>query len=195
MLNRLLLLPLLLLLALPATAQDGEIEALLRTRDAEIKSIVGKQANVTDEQRDRLREVVNGVIDFEAMSRQALGEFWTELTPQQRTDFVAVFGDVVRAQSLADLELYRARVTYGDVDVDGEAAVAHTTARSGDVDAAVDYALALNEGEWVVTDIVIDGTSTVEGYATSFQRVMKRQGVEAGYDRLMRSLRKRAARS
>ena len=142
MLHRLPLALLALLLAAPAFAQGDAIEAMLRARDAEIKTIVGKQQNVTDAQRDRLRDVVNGVIDFEAMSRQALGPFWAQLSPAQRTDFVDVFGAVVRAQSLADLDLYRARVTYGDVDVNGTTAVAHTRARSGDVDAAVDYALA-----------------------------------------------------
>ena len=194
MLHRLLsLVALLGLLAAPASAQPGQIEQMLRARDAEIKAIIGDGAP-TASQRDELRDVVNDAIDFEAMAKQALGPYWAELAPAQRTAFVDAFGGVVRAQSLADLDLYRARVTYGDVDVDGATAVAHTTVRSGDVDAAVDYALARRGDTWVVTDIVIDGTSTVAGYANSFQRVMRRQGVEAGYERLLESLRKRAAR-
>lgn len=195
MLHRLL--PLLALFALfiaaPVSAQSGEIEQMLRQRDAEIKAILGDGAP-SDAQRDRLRDVVNDVIDFESMAREALGPYWSDLTPAQRSAFVEAFGGVVRAQSLADLDLYRARVTYGDVDVDGTTAVAHTSARSGDVDAAVVYDLAKKNGAWFVTDIRIDGTSTVDGYANSFQRVMKRQGVEAGYDRLMTSLRKRLER-
>ena len=194
MLNRLLLFVFLFAAAAPAFAQADAIERMLRARDAEIKALVGTGGAVPDAQRDRLRAVVNDAIDFEAMSRQALGEFWDDLSATQRTDFVDAFGEVVRAQSLADLDLYRARVTYGDVDVDGATAVAHTTVRSGDVDAAVDYALARRGDTWVVTDLVIDGTSTVAGYANSFQRVMRRQGVEAGYERLLESLRKRAAR-
>lgn len=181
--------------AAPASAQSGEIEQMLRQRDAEIKSILGPSGTPTAGQREQLRDVVNGVIDFEAMAKGALGPFWSDLSPAQRTAFVDVFGGVVRAQSLADLDLYRARVTYGDVDVDGATALARTTARSGDVDAAVDYALSKKGDAWYVTDIVIDGTGTVEGYATSFQRVMKRQGAEAGYEKLMTSLRKRLARS
>lgn len=183
-----------LLFAAPASAQSGEIEQMLRERDAEIKAILGDGAP-NDAQRDRLRDVVNDVIDFEAMAREALGPYWSDLTAAQRTDFVEAFGGVVRAQSLADLDLYRARVTYGDVDVNGATAVAQTTARSGDVDAAVVYDLVKQGDAWYVTDIRIDGVSTVEGYANSFQRVMKRQGVEAGYDRLMTSLRKRLERT
>lgn len=194
MLHRTLPVLLALLLAAPAFAQADDIGQMLRARDAEIKAIVGTSGTIPDAKREQLRDVVNGVIDFEAMSRQALGDFWSDLSEAQRADFVDVFSEVVRAQSLANLDLYRARVTYGEVEVNGGSALAHTTARSGDVDAEVDYALARKGGAWVVTDIVIDGTSTVGGYATSFQRVMRRQGVEAGYERLMESLRKRAAR-
>lgn len=193
MLHRLLLVLFAFALAAPASAQSDDIEQMLRQRDSEIKSILGTNANVTSTQRDRLREVVNGVIDFEAMAKQALGSYWSELSAAQRTAFVEAFGGVIRAQSLADLDLYRARVTYGDVKVEGATAVAHTMARSGDVDAAVVYALARKDGAWYVTDIEIDEVSTVEGYATSFQRVMKRKGVEEGYERLMASLRKRLA--
>jgi len=57
------------------------------------------------------------------------------------------------------------------------------------------YDLAKKDDAWFVTDIEIDGTSTVRGYANSFQRVMKRQGVEAGYDRLMTSLQRRLERA
>ena len=183
-----------LFFAAPASAQSGEIEQMLRERDAEIKAILGDGAP-NAAQRDRLRDVVNDVIDFEAMAREALGPYWSDLTAAQRADFVEAFGGVVRAQSLADLDLYRANVTYGDVDVDGTTAVAQTSARSGDVDAAVVYDLAKKDNAWYITDIEIDGVSTVEGYANSFQRVMKRQGVEAGYDRLMTSLQRRLERA
>lgn len=199
MLNRTLPFALALLalafVAAPASAQSGEIQQMLRQRDAEIKAILGPSGTPTDAQREKLRTVVNGVIDFEAMAKGALGPYWSDLSAAQRTAFIDVFGGVVRAQSLADLDLYRARVTYGDVDVNGATAVAHTTARSGDVNAAVDYALAKKNGTWYVTDVVVDGTGTVEGYANSFQRVLKRQGVEAGYEKLMQSLRNRLARS
>ncbi len=193
MLNRLLLFVFAFVLAVPASAQSDGIEQMLRQRDTEIKAILGT-GTPTAAQRDRLRAVVNDVIDFEAMARRALGPYWSELAAAQRSAFTEAFGGVIRAQSLADLDLYRARVSYGDVEVRGQSATARTRARSGDVDAAVVYALARRGGAWVITDIVIDDVSTVEGYATSFQRVMKRKGIEKGYEALMASLRKRLAR-
>ncbi len=182
-------------LALPAQAQPAsEIEALLRDRDREIKAILTGDARPTDAQRTRLREVVNAAIDFGAMAEQALGRYWNELAPAQRSAFTERFGAVVRAQSLADLELYRARVAYDGVEVEGGRATAHTTATFDGKTAEVDYHLRRTDAGWRVTDIVIDGTGTAAGYARSFQRVMKQQGVEEGYARLMRSLERRLER-
>ncbi|MEM1041097.1 MAG: ABC transporter substrate-binding protein [Bacteroidota bacterium] len=192
-LNSITLVLLTLVLVAPAAAQSDGIEEMLRQRDAEIKTILG-EGTPTAAQRDELRAVVNDVIDFEAMSAQALGPFWSDLSAGQQAEFAEAFGGVIRAQSLADLDLYRARVSYGDVAVTGATATAFTTARSGDVDAEVVYALARTGDAWAVTDIVIDDVSTVEGYATSFQRVMKRKGVADGFETLMASLRKRLAR-
>lgn len=199
MLNRLpalFLLALGFLLALPtAQAQPAqEIEQLLRQRDREIKAILGSSGQPTAQQRERLRTVVNQAIDFEAMARTALGPYWNELSPQQRSAFVDRFGAVVRQQSLADLNLYRAQVSYEGVDVSGNTAVARTIAAYDGNRARVDYTLHRTGGDWKVTDIIIDGTGTAEGYARSFQRVLRRDGVQQGYARLMQSLERRLER-
>jgi len=199
MLNRLpalALLALAFLLAVPtAQAQPAqEIEQLLRQRDREIKAILGPSGHPTAQQRERLRTVVNEAIDFEAMARTALGPFWNDLSAQQRSRFVDRFGAVVRQQSLADLDLYRARVSYDGVTVSGATATARTVATQGGTRARVDYALHRTGGQWKVTDIVIDGTGTAEGYARSFQRVLRRDGAQQGYDRLMQSLERRLER-
>lgn len=190
-----LLIVLAALLAVPVQAQPAnEIEQLLRQRDREIKSILGPTGQPTAAQRERLRSVVNDAIDFRAMATTALGPYWDQLSAQQRSAFVDRFGSVVRMQSLADLELYRASVTYEGVNVTGNSARARTIATYNGTRARVDYDLHRQNGEWKVTDIIIDGTGTAEGYARSFQRVLRRDGLQAGYDRLMQSLERRLER-
>ena len=173
---------------------EREIEQMLRDRDREIKSIVGTSGEPTAAQRERLMNVVNDAIDFETMAQTALGPFWSDLTPTQQQDFVERFSEVVRAQSLADLQLYRASVSYSGVEVDGSTAIARTVATIGSDRAAVDYTLRRADNQWRVTDIIVDGVGTAEGYARSFQRVLRRDGVQAGYDRIMTSLANRLSR-
>jgi phospholipid transport system substrate-binding protein len=198
MLNRLaplFLLVLATLLAFPAQSQPAsEIEQLLRQRDREIKAILGTSGQPTANQRERLRAVVNDAIDFEAMARTALGPYWGQLSAAQRSAFVDRFAAVVRAQSLSDLELYRASVSYEGVDVVNGTATARTIATYNNTRARVDYELHRRDGAWKVTDVIVDGTGTAEGYARSFQRVMRRDGLQPGYDRLMQSLERRLER-
>ncbi len=194
MLNRILSLALLGLLAfaasgLPAKAQDraAEVKGLLEQRDREIKALLGNKKTFTDQQRDQLKKVVNDAIDFEAMGKTALGPHWDKITPAQRAEFVQVFGDVVRSQSLSDLDMYRTRVSYEKVTVDGDNARAVTSVTYKDVPAKVEYAMGYRGGTWRVDDIVLDGVSTAEGYARSFQSVVRKKG----FDALMTSLRKK----
>lgn len=184
---------LLFISGMPAAAQSErqEIRQMLEQRDRQIKGVLGTRETFTDAQRAQLKELINDVIDFEAMARAALGPHWNEISTAQQREFVSVFSDVVRSQSLSNLDIYRSSVRYDDITVSGSSATVTTTTTYKDTGMNVVYDLRKKEGEWHVTDIVIDGTSTAQGYANSFQRVFKRHG----FDRLMDSLRKRAERS
>lgn len=172
-----------------AQAQDTarEIRQMLEQRDREIKTMLGNKSTFTPQQREQLKSLINDNIDFEAMSRQALGPHWNGLSAQQRQEFVDVFSDIVRNQSLSNLDVYRARVTYGDINVDGDSAHVTTTTVYKDVPTEVAYVLGLKNGQWRVQDIVLDNVSTAEGYARSFQTVVRKRG----FDALMSSLRKK----
>lgn len=176
-----------------STADEAEaIRTMLESRDAEIKSILnGTQSDFSSAQREELMTLINGFIDFRAMGQQALGPFWSDLTEEQRTEFVDVFQDVVRRQSLGDLEVYNSEVTYDRIDVEGDSAFVRTTTRYQGSNTPVDYIMHRKDSTWLATDIVLDGVSTAEGYARSFQNVVRRRG----FDTLMNSLKERQQRA
>ncbi|MEM1271434.1 MAG: ABC transporter substrate-binding protein [Bacteroidota bacterium] len=189
MFNHLLSLVLACAIALPALGQSesAQIKTMLQTRDAQIKKALGTSGSLSAAQKDEVKQLVNGAISFNAMSEAVLGPHWADLTPTQRTEFVEVFAQIVREQSLADLEPYRAKVSYGDVEVSGTKATARTTASVKNVTTTVAYQLAKINGDWKVTDISLDNVSTVEGYARSFRNVIRKRGFET----LMKSLNRR----
>lgn len=178
--------------AVPAraqTAQQNEIRTLLQQRDREIKSLLGARTSLSAAQKAELKDLINGAIDFEAMGRTALGPHWKDLSAAERTRFVNVFSSIVREQSLADLDLYRTPVAYKAVEVDGTTARATTEITYQDVPATVVYVLGRSAGTWRVHDIILDDVSTAEGYARSFQAVVRKRG----FDTLMKSLDKKLA--
>ncbi len=169
------------------SATAAEIRQMLEQRDQEIKSILGETDDYTAEQRAQLKELVNGVIDFRVMGQRALGPHWEDLGEDQRDEFVSVFREVVRAQSMGDLGVYNSAVTYDQIDVQRDSAFVRTQTSYEGRTTAVEYVLERREDEWRAEDIIIDGVSTVEGYARSFQTVVRKRG----FDSLMKSLRKK----
>ncbi len=181
------------LFAIPAQAQSQEqqIRAMMQKRDREIKQaikpLIDNPKTATEQQRQHAASLINDQIDFEEMGRQALGKYWADLTQAQRADFVDVFGTIVRAQSLGDLNAYNADVTYDQIKVDGDKAYVKTTASIEDKKLTVGYMLWRKDGLWWLYDIILDGVGTVEGYAISFQSFIRKRG----FDKFMNSLYKK----
>ena len=176
-----------------ASAQHSptEIKSLLTERDQEIKTLLGPEGTeYTDQQREELKEIINGVIDFDAMAKTALEETYDTISADTRTEFVDLFSTIIRDQSLTKLEIYRAKITYNDISIDGDKALVKTTAELDEVRTPVDYRMRYDGEEWVITDMSIDDVYTAESYNNQFQRIIAKRGFGA----LMKSLRKRANR-
>ncbi|MGN8224063.1 MlaC/ttg2D family ABC transporter substrate-binding protein [Gracilimonas sp. BCB1] len=172
------------------TAED--IRSLLEERDEQIKELVGPEGTeYTDEQRQQLKEIINGVINFEAMAKEALEETYDTISTDKRTEFVDLFATIVRDQSLNKLDIYRAKVTYQDIQVEGDEARVETLAQLENVRTPVNYEMEYQDGQWVIVDMEIDDVSTASSYNRQFQRIINQRGFEP----LLESLRKRAARA
>jgi len=175
-------------------AQDGpeEIKQMLESRDNEIKELLGPSGNdFSQEQRDRLKDIINGVIYYPAMAEVALGETYNEIEDETREEFVDLFATMIRDNSLNRLDSYRADVNYNDITVDGGVASVNTTAQLEDVRTSVDYKMEVINNEWRITDMSIDDVSTAESYNRQFQSIIRKRG----FDALLESLRRRAART
>ena len=168
-------------------AQDSAILELLKQRDKEIKSLIGDKKEFTDGQKEELQTLINGVIDFEQMGKDALGKEWDTITPEQQAEFVKVFSEIVKGRSLSDLEIYRLEVEYEQVTVEGAEARVQTKTIYKEQPMKVEYDMGFRSDEWRVDDIILDGVSTTEGYARSFQTYIRKRG----FDALMQNLHKR----
>ena len=145
----------------------------------------------SDEQRAEIKDIINGVIDFESMAKYALEDTYDTLSTDIQTEFVELFATIVRDQSLNKLDIYRAEVTYNSITVDGNEAMVKTYAELDDIRTPVDYTMVKEGNEWVITDLILDEVSTAESYNRQFQRIIKRKG----FDSLLSTLRKRASKA
>lgn len=192
MISRIFLSLLFLSVTVLASAQSiskQDVRYLMDGRDAEIKQLVGPEGTqLSDVQRDQLRDIINDIIDYKAMAKIALQDTYNAISEEQRVEFVHLFSTIIRDQSLNNLDIYRAEVTYDDILINGNSAKVKTMATLKDVRTPVSYNVEKRGNEWFITDMAIDNVSTAESYRRSFQNMIRRRG----FDALLDNLRNRA---
>lgn len=174
-----------------AQLDSSSVRELLEERDDEIKQLMGpKGTEYTQEQRDKLKDIINGIIDYRAMAQHALKDTYDTLSTDQKEEFVDLFSTIIRDQSLNKLDIYRADVKYEQIKVEGDTAVVKTIAQLEKVRTPVTYHMKYENqnSQWVVTDMIIDDVSTAGSYRRQFQSIIRKKG----YDSLVETLRKRA---
>jgi phospholipid transport system substrate-binding protein len=169
--------------------KKDDIKSFLQERDREIKALVGPKGTThSDEQREKLKDIINDVMDYASMAEYALQSTFDELSSEQRREFIDIFSTIVRDQSLNSLDIYRADVEYREIRVNESTATVETIAILENVRTPVTYELKTKGDSWVITDMSIDNVSTAESYRRSFQNIIRRRG----YDALLTSLKRRA---
>lgn len=170
----------------PAHAQQGPAE-VVRSRNAQVQRILQAHPGdtVRGPDRERLKDVINGLIDFNELSRRALGRNWDARTPAQRTEFVGVFRELVRSSSVRKLGMHRAdSVVYRPAQVNGAQATVTTIAWKDRKSAEIVYQMHQVGGEWKAWDVIVDGSSTMRTYRDSFTREINSSGYDAMFARL-----------
>lgn len=183
-----------LLLNSQAFAQNGEeaIKSMLVQRDQQIKELLGPEnQEYSEKQRADLKEIINGIIDFEKMAKTALDDTYNTISEESRTEFINLFSTIIRDHSLNNLDIYRAKVTYNSIEVNNGSGLVITMAELEDIRTPVEYKMTLEGNEWVIIDMSVDDLWTAESYKNQFQRIIAKRG----FDALMDSLRKRAAKA
>jgi phospholipid transport system substrate-binding protein len=127
-------------------------------------------------------EVVLPYFNFVAMTNLALYRHRNEFNDEQKARVVNEFKTLlIRTYSMALLEYNNQTVNYldmlGSVE-QGKVKVKTEVTQAGGVAIPIDYSLRRGKEGWQVYDIQVDGISLVTNYRSSFDREIKKNGVE-----------------
>ena len=169
------------------TLRDGVDRAL---RILEDPGLAGA-AHAT-ERRRQVREIADGLFDFEEMARRALGVHWRERTPVERQHFVGLFAALFESTYFSKIDAYGGGggVRYGAETLDGDDATVRTTiVTSKGSEIPADYRLLRRDGRWRVWDVAIEGVSLVSNYRGQFNDIIR----TASYPALVRRMEAKIA--
>ncbi len=129
---------------------------------------------------DKLKAIVDPVMEFERLSETVLGKHWAGLSPTDRQAFVELFRALVFHSYLKEIRSANENYTieYEDEEAKGRKAAAVTAiAKTAKVEIELVFHLVAREkGAWAAEDIVIDEVSLTENYREQFNKIIADDG-------------------
>jgi len=130
------------------------------------------------ERRKRLREVIFVRFDFQEMAQRSLGAHWQRRTPEEQTEFIKVFSDLLEQTYVDKIESYNnEKFIYANERIDGPYAEVSSKMRtSKGEEFTINYKLHRVGEDWRVYDLVIENISLINNYRSQFNRILTGSG-------------------
>jgi len=127
------------------------------------------------ERRAKIRQVVLQRFGFTEMSKRSLGRYWNERTPEERTEFVSLYTDLLERAYIDRVDGYTGeQVVYLGESIDGDYSEVRSkivTKRNQEI--PIIYRLQLASTNWEVYDVIVEGVSLVNNYRTQFSKIIR----------------------
>lgn len=162
--------------------QTATDEVIRTVQDGELAAPISREHRRVEVQR-----IADRLFDFQEMSRRALALHWRERSPQEQSEFVVAFKQLLGRAYIAKLETYAGeQIVYLGETVDGEFATVRSKIITGrGTEIPVDYRLHLVGSRWAVYDVAVQGVSFVANFRGQFDRIIR----TSSFQGLMRDLK------
>ena len=170
--------------AAPAFA-DAEAEALVKRISSDVieSAKADKSIQAGDVQRviTLVDTKVMPSVNFEVMTRSAVGPQWRTATPEQRSKLQSEFKTLlvrVYAGALAQIKDQTVEVTRTQAVPNSTQAVVQTEVRGKGEPIKLDYRMDKGEGGWKIIDVNVGGIWLVTSYRSQFAQEIGSGGLD-----------------
>lgn len=158
-----------------------------------IKTDSGLAAGDAQKVRQFVDEMVMPVVDFERMTRTAVGPKWRGASAEQRKTLQELFREQltsVYSGALATVRDQGVKLAPNRVKPTATDALVRTLLTTpGKPDVRINYRLKKVQGNWRIVDVDVEGIWLVENYRTQFAGIVNQSGIEG----LIKAMREKIA--
>jgi len=154
-------------------AVEGQINKMLEKMKQPAFKELPKEAKLAE-----IREVINEIFDYKELSRRTLGREWKKFKPEQQTEFVDLFSqllenvyaDRILAYTHEKIEFGKeTQLKKGRMEVESYIITLNNTK------VPLFYRVSNKSGQWRVYDIVIEGVSMIKNYRGQFRQILSKK--------------------
>ncbi|HAM53231.1 MAG TPA: hypothetical protein DCP92_21975 [Nitrospiraceae bacterium] len=165
-------------------------QTVVKTVADQILKIIEQYPEDIRARRQQIEAIVDKHVDFEAITRLAVGRRWNSLPPEKQMEFTREFSKLLFNTYIGDLEKYAGEnITYTNRPVDQGYVVVRALIKDQNGPISLEFFLHLRDGEWKVYDVAVDGRSLVMNYRNQFDSIL----ANGSFDDLFMMLKRRLA--
>ncbi|MFO7685599.1 MAG: ABC transporter substrate-binding protein [Desulfobacterales bacterium] len=160
-----------------AIALADEPLKVIETRIDRIIKILGDKSLKEDVKVKKLETAADETFDYVYLSRMTLGRNWLNFDDDQRSEFIALFRQLLEKNYMGQLLQYSdEKVVFRRQTMLSETrAEVSSNVVARDKTIPIAYRLIRRDDDWKVYDLVIEGVSLVSNYRTQFNDILSRQ--------------------
>jgi phospholipid transport system substrate-binding protein len=154
------------------TQVDRALEVL---RDPALKAESAKAAK-----EKKIWAILDGVFDYTELSKRTLAQHWKRFSSDQQGEFTRLFGKLLGTVYMDRIIAYKdEKVVFGKViKLSDKAAEVQSEVVRSSKPIPIHYRMRLENEEWKVYDVVIEGVSLVQNYRTQFREILTNKSPE-----------------
>ena len=157
------------------TAQTQVDRVLEVLRDPALKAESAKAAK-----EKKIWAILDNVFDNTELSKRTLAQNWKKFSPDQQKEFIGLFGKLLGSVYMDRIISYKdEKVVFGKVtNLSDKTAEVQSEVVQSSKSIPIHYRMILENGEWRVYDVVIEGVSLVQNYRTQFREILTNKSPE-----------------
>lgn len=165
------------LLALPAVADAQDATSFVKAKHAEVEKVL--RAGKVD--RDKLSKALDGLLDYEAISRESLGREWDKRSTSERAAFTSRLKRLIEDNYQKNIRTTaQYKIDYEEPSEQKGRIRVPTRAQSKKNRRApaveIVYWLVPAETSFTVVDVETDGVGLVSTYRRQFRKILRNDG-------------------
>jgi phospholipid transport system substrate-binding protein len=151
------------------TIQTQVERALEVLRDPALKADSAKAAK-----EKKIWTVLDNIFDYTELSKRTLAQNWRRFSPDQQKELIGLFGKLLGSVYMDRIIAYKdEKVVFGKVvNLSDKTAEVQSEVVQSSKSIPIHYRMILENGEWKVYDVVIEGVSLVQNYRTQFREIL-----------------------
>ena len=161
------------------TPSTDEARTQIDTAFNQVKEVVAKEKETLSPQdlNTKLRSILAPKFDFDDMARSSLGANWNKGTPEEQTEFVTLFSELLGRTYLAKIRknVETSEITYLPPMTKGDRVVIRSVIKTDGGDVAADYRMFAKDGQWRIYDVIVENVGLVANYRNEFASILRKE--------------------